>query len=346
MAITYRRLMREDVVNFDKEATALVLWAGEYGWVGRISSKGHAIMHAPDGETSMSISRESLRGRSGRNQFAKFERWRKQQEPDYVPDTSLASAFQEAVEKREHPDDHKHRLSTELDAGALSAPMTGESEAEESQMPVSEAPSEQKRLVIKGGKQWSTADDEPFTCSDCGKSFASGKGLGGHRRVHNPLYAAKPASTRVSKRRAIPMALTQPEAASGGFEVFKKRPRASSPKVSAVYGLPPMKQNEPSDCPDCGQHFEKSTQLMPHMKTHRLEARQCPLCGKPKKYMTTHMRAHARDEQRKSEDARMQRYAGADPIETVLALIEEVEELRAEVARLRILKAEYQARAV
>lgn len=74
----YTRLQRTDLTTFDKEATTLVLEAMDYGWLGRISSKNHAILRAPDGQTTISVSRDSLRGRSGRNCRAQFDRWLKE----------------------------------------------------------------------------------------------------------------------------------------------------------------------------------------------------------------------------------------------------------------------------
>lgn len=78
MAEKWTRLTREDVPGFDKTMTEIVLEMGEHGWVGRLSSKGHAIMRAPDGVTTHAVSRDSLRGRSGRNTRSTFERWKRE----------------------------------------------------------------------------------------------------------------------------------------------------------------------------------------------------------------------------------------------------------------------------
>lgn len=56
----------------------LALEMQQAGWVPRVTKAGHVIMYAPDGETTMTLSRDSLRGRSGRNMKATFERWKKQ----------------------------------------------------------------------------------------------------------------------------------------------------------------------------------------------------------------------------------------------------------------------------
>jgi DNA-directed RNA polymerase subunit RPC12/RpoP len=75
----YTVLARSDLLLFDKESTALVMEMTSAGWTGRLSSGQHAIMLAPDGETTASVTRSSLRGRSGRNARSVFTRWQRQQ---------------------------------------------------------------------------------------------------------------------------------------------------------------------------------------------------------------------------------------------------------------------------
>lgn len=71
----WKPLTPSDVKAFDDFSTDLILEMTEHGWVGRISSKGHAILRAPDSDTTHAVSRDSLRGRSGRNSRAVFTRW-------------------------------------------------------------------------------------------------------------------------------------------------------------------------------------------------------------------------------------------------------------------------------
>lgn len=68
-----------ELKHFDDTATRLVLEMQAHGWRGHMTSTGHAFMYAPDGETTTSVSRESLRGRAGRNARAAFERWQRAQ---------------------------------------------------------------------------------------------------------------------------------------------------------------------------------------------------------------------------------------------------------------------------
>lgn len=72
----YISLTRADVPGHDDQAKDLIVEMVALGWTGRLSSKGHAIMRSPDGESTSSIARDSKRGRSGRNARADFERWK------------------------------------------------------------------------------------------------------------------------------------------------------------------------------------------------------------------------------------------------------------------------------
>lgn len=77
-ASEFKKIGKRDLTVFDDEATQLVMEMMDAGWTGRLSQRGHAIMRAPDGQATHSISRDSLRGRSGRNARAIFERWKLQ----------------------------------------------------------------------------------------------------------------------------------------------------------------------------------------------------------------------------------------------------------------------------
>lgn len=58
----WRKLTRRDLATFDDSATAAVLAAMDRGGVGRISSKGHAILRSPNGRT-MSVTPNSNRSK-------------------------------------------------------------------------------------------------------------------------------------------------------------------------------------------------------------------------------------------------------------------------------------------
>lgn len=70
----FTRLRRVDMKGFDQRAQNLVLMAMERGGEGRISTKGHAILRSPNGQT-MSVSRNTAQGnRSYLNMEADFRR--------------------------------------------------------------------------------------------------------------------------------------------------------------------------------------------------------------------------------------------------------------------------------
>jgi len=62
---------------FEKGQTALVREMEDDGWTGRMSQNGHAIMRAPDGEATCSVTPKvgSFRGRG--NQSAPYKRWKR-----------------------------------------------------------------------------------------------------------------------------------------------------------------------------------------------------------------------------------------------------------------------------
>lgn len=70
----------KELKHFDSDATMLVLRMQAAGWTGYMTKTGHAFLRAPDGVSTASVSRDSLRGRSGKNAQAVFTRWQREQE--------------------------------------------------------------------------------------------------------------------------------------------------------------------------------------------------------------------------------------------------------------------------
>lgn len=78
---TLQELNASDVKTFDDDAKKLLAMMAMTKWRGYLSSASHAIMHAPDRKTTIVVSRDSLRGRSGNNAKAEYRRWLKAQIP-------------------------------------------------------------------------------------------------------------------------------------------------------------------------------------------------------------------------------------------------------------------------
>lgn len=67
--------------GFDAAAKKIITTLEGYGWVFEVSSKGHAVGKAPDGETTTSIARRLTRAnRSQQNAEAVVKRWERQME--------------------------------------------------------------------------------------------------------------------------------------------------------------------------------------------------------------------------------------------------------------------------
>ena len=75
----WRPLTRGDLTTFDDFMTNIVMEYTTLGWVGKMSKKGHAVLRAPDGETTVSVSRSSSRASSGTRARADLDRWKNNQ---------------------------------------------------------------------------------------------------------------------------------------------------------------------------------------------------------------------------------------------------------------------------
>lgn len=64
-----------DLKGWTEDAVDLVLEYQVHGWSGRMSSRGHAIMLAPDGDGTASISRKHTWNRGGKNARRQLQRW-------------------------------------------------------------------------------------------------------------------------------------------------------------------------------------------------------------------------------------------------------------------------------
>lgn len=72
----------DQIKHFDHDAIHLVAQYHFAGWRSHMTSNGHVFLKAPDGTETASVSRESLRGRSGRNAAAPLKRWRRRIEQE------------------------------------------------------------------------------------------------------------------------------------------------------------------------------------------------------------------------------------------------------------------------
>lgn len=82
LAETLEQVSPDQIKHFDHEASQLIADYHLAGWRSHLTSGGHVFLKAPDGSETTSVSRESLRGRSGRNAAAPLKRWRRRMEAE------------------------------------------------------------------------------------------------------------------------------------------------------------------------------------------------------------------------------------------------------------------------
>jgi hypothetical protein len=82
---------------FEPFTIALVREIEAAGWQGRISTRGHAIMRAPDGETTCSIPPKAGAPQDRLNIGRAYRRWQKAQQPAEAPQKPVRRTKAESV---------------------------------------------------------------------------------------------------------------------------------------------------------------------------------------------------------------------------------------------------------
>jgi hypothetical protein len=291
----WRVLTRQDLPAFDNEAASIVLDASEMGWLGRISTKGHAIMRAPDGNTTISVSRDSSRGRSGKNARADLERWKNRQ-----PGTAFGIDANTVSAEEEVELDRLSALSSRnpLARTYVKSLLDGGTDKEDLR----------ERIAIIGDP----SHPDQWVCMDTltKEVFAWSDDLGPH------------------------------EAMVIAYETM----RLPIPGVPAVPAEP--------ECPECHKTFVTPRALASHAKTHKPSVTcDVPGCTWQGSYIEAHLR-RAHPVQERLSTSVENPVEGAptplshffpekpktDPVDAVLALVEEVQRLRIAAAETQALR--------
>lgn len=72
---TWDRIKNIGLRRFSTESKDLLKRADRLGWVGRVSSNGHAILRAPDGIATISVVPHYKNNRGRQNAIAALDRW-------------------------------------------------------------------------------------------------------------------------------------------------------------------------------------------------------------------------------------------------------------------------------
>jgi hypothetical protein len=237
----FRKLTRQDLTQFDTESTKLILKAMELGGLGRVSSKGHAILRSPGGQT-MSVSRKFKSGnRSGQNITATFKRFFG---PYMDAETQAAAdeAEKEMVASNAIADSAPHPHGDDFDCPIENCP---------------DGP------FATEGALYTHTRSAHEVCLECNppRVLANKLGKMGHDRIVHG---------EGSPRKGVKKAQTKKKA--------DRRPRVGGPMgrpkepQTVVEGFPETghKMVTPAECPHCHHVLSRFGNLKAHWMTHKL----------------------------------------------------------------------------
>lgn len=188
-AVTWKQLGQPDLRTFDDTAKKLVLKAMELGGTGRISSKGHAILRSPSGQT-LSVARSLGRGnRSRQNTVAAFNR--------------AFGPFEEDCEVSDSVPENTRSLSVVHDE-----PSNGVGDEE----PTLECPADgcEAVFVTEGGR-YTHVTEKHDRCTEPGCMFVAKNKTGrmAHERAVHQGFAARKGTGRTQKMEAALRAVVE-----------------------------------------------------------------------------------------------------------------------------------------
>src|SRR3954462_4179620 len=169
----------KDLKGFAPARVALIREMESYGWRGRRSTPGHAIMRAPDGETTASISPKVTNGPRERNVAQEFRGWLRQQQERMTYPTADAMSVLVAMSAKapagtaveDRPNGNRKPLKR--------SPRPAEVVEVTPVEPVDTAPEPEPVAVLRNTQQ---------ACGLCEKPFATLQALSVHRvRVHSKV---------------------------------------------------------------------------------------------------------------------------------------------------------------
>ncbi|MDX3020066.1 hypothetical protein [Streptomyces acidiscabies] len=202
-ASPFRRLTRADLPTFDREAKSLVLAAMNIGCVGRISTKGHCILHNNTGGTASVPPNLTSQNRTAQNARADVRRLMAEhhadvpssdsaQEPRPARETTVAQAFIQ----------YSAEFTAWFDAREDSFPADTPLKVtfDESGRPLFE--------VIRAAEAKNEAESTPqtreFGYEACRRPFTTAAALGSHRRVHRDHTSSIPPADNADITPATP----------------------------------------------------------------------------------------------------------------------------------------------
>jgi hypothetical protein len=274
-AVTWHELTRSELTTFDRDATDLVLQAMKYGAMGRMSSKGHAIIRNARGQT-MSIARKMSKvNRTHQNTLSQFRKlFGPEIEADNRPDVREAAQEAKAA-----------------DALADAVPHSDEMYP----CPIEGCPHhEPEGAFVTPGALYTHTRKDHEVCLECvpPKVFSNHQRLVAHHRMaHTEEGAATIAAGRNAQKKAG-MRIGRPK---GSYMLDYEPWRAENPR----------NEDKPYECPGCLAQYDRR-----QFGNHRIKCADhfanpegvatkwpwvCPVCGSQRRDArdaAVHARSH------------------------------------------------------
>lgn len=234
----------DQIKHFDHDAIHLVMDYHLAGWRSQMTNQGHVFLKAPDGQETASVTRDSLRGRSGRNAAAPLKRWRRRiaaeaEAAEKAKRTAAGAAFG-VVDKQRREDDYGHDIPPRVRTAIQEHPDVKAYLAENGKRKVFYA--EAKEILYVGVDLGADKPWERWTFVD---------------RSINKMIAHGPGYTRAEALREL--------RAEGQL-----RPATEEELMAEAEG---------TTCPECGFEAKNPGSLNMHIKIKHTGF-ICPECGK------------------------------------------------------------------
>lgn len=259
-AVGEEQVTPDQLKAFDNDALKLVAEYHLAGWRSHMTNQGHVFLKAPDGSETASVTRDSLRGRSGRNAAAPLKRWRRrlaaEVEAKETARRKAAGASFGVADKQMREDDYGHDIPPRVRTAIQDHPDVKTYLAENGKRKVFYA--EAKEILYVGVDLGADRPWERWTFVD---------------RSINTLIAHGPGYTRAEALREL--------RAEGHL-----RPATEEELMAEAEG---------TTCPECGFEAKNAGSLNMHIKIKHTGF-ICPECGKNTGHAGRSLAAHRQDE--------------------------------------------------
>lgn len=266
-------ITRDELRHFDHEARALVEDYHAAGWRSRMSNRGHAIMYAPDGKTTASVSYHS-EGHIPKVARASLDRWlRRNGKKPTAPTRRKAKPLRRTSERRNenYPKPEPTPTPEPEHNNRMELPMA-------TRYGCPDCPNRDPFATPGALKLHRQRTHDGLQCSECPEVFKGPGSTGRYRTHRREAHGIEPKSKKlgvVMVDGAYPCPWCgKPYAVLGSLAGHSKSHRGEPrPEVTPVWRS--AANGEPADartCPICGEVKPHKNALNGHMRKHKGKA--------------------------------------------------------------------------